>query len=228
VSAALSRRAALTGFALASAAGIAPSALASLPTETSADRTEWNAKVRTYETLKAQGLAHSPVWDAAFARYEAARPDMAAVIDWTCLGISYVAHRDHTARVMDVEQEWQKYLAGEGKWWWGGKDPEACKVRQRKALDSVLEFRRLEAEAYTNTGAEAADDRTEALADAESEAWNTLLLTPAPDQQALLYKLDLLFCEDRGGNDDYSDSWSMKLIDAVMADARRLLTQGRA
>jgi hypothetical protein len=43
---------------------------------------------------------------------------LAEVIDWNHPGISYVPHCDHTARVMDVEKEWQKYLGGKGKWLW--------------------------------------------------------------------------------------------------------------
>jgi hypothetical protein len=227
VSAHLSRRAALTGLALAGGAALAPIAAGALATTPTADRSAWDAKARAYEKAKAEGLAHDPIWTAAHERYTAGRPDKADVIDWNTLGVSYVAHGDHTARVMDVEKEWQKYLTGEGKWWWGGESPEACKAKMRGALDTVLEFRRLEAEAYAHSGAEAADETTEALADVENEAWNTLLLTPAPDGDALLYKLHLLFGEE-GPDRDYSDSWNMKLIDAVMADARRILATGRA
>jgi hypothetical protein len=206
-----------------------PIAAASLANATSADPAEWEAKLRAYETAKATRLTHDPVWDAAYALYKPARPNMDEVIDWKQLGISYRAHRDHTARVMDVEQEWQKYLAGEGKWWWGGTDPEACKARQRAGLDTILRFRRLEAEAYASSGAEAADEKSEALSETESEAWATLLRTPAPDGAALLYKLDLLFGgDDRQEDDEHCDAWNYNLIDPVMADARRLLTQGRA
>jgi hypothetical protein len=219
----------LTGIALAGGTALLPIAAESLANTTTEDRSEWVARLRAYETAKAERIAHDPVWDAAYARYKPARPNMDAVIDWKQLGISYRAHRDHTARVMDVEHEWQKYLAGEGKWWWGGKDPEACKARQRAGLDTILRFRRLEAEAYANSGAEAADEKSGALSETESDTWATLLRTPAPDGAALLYKLDLLFADDdRRENDEHCDAWNYNLIDPVMADARRLLAQGRA
>lgn len=46
-----------------------------------------------------------------------------------------------------------------------------------------------------------------------------LLLTPAPDRDALEWKMNFLF----GDDDEYSDCWRMDGVNAFLADVRRLL-----
>lgn len=67
---------------------------------------------------------------------------------------------------------------------------------------------------------DAISDKMEALNErAYSDAEWQLLLTPAPDRDALEWKMDRLF----GDADEYCDSIRMDAIAAFLADVRRLL-----
>lgn len=70
--------------------------------------------------------------------------------------------------------------------------------------------------------------RSDALGDAMCEAEGAMLATPAPDEAALLFKLEFLFGDDARGSDDSSAAWCAEWINPVMADAHRLLWNGRA
>ena len=50
-----------------------------------------------------------------------------------------------------------------------------------------------------------------------------LITLPSPDQNALMWKLERLFGPEVRKDDQYSDSWCAKWINALMSDARRLL-----
>ena len=60
----------------------------------------------------------------------------------------------------------------------------------------------------------------EAAIDAEHAAWRALIFTPAPHVAALSWKLQFLFGECT--TDGYCDSWATEIVNAVLADARRL------
>lgn len=70
-------------------------------------------------------------------------------------------------------------------------------------------------------GFDKAEDRWEALGQRAYEAEWALMDTPAPDQPALLWKLEKLLAtnEDRGS----VDPWSSEAVAQTIADARRLL-----
>ena len=66
----------------------------------------------------------------------------------------------------------------------------------------------------------------EAAVDAEHAAWRELIFTPAPHVAALSWKLEFLFGECT--TDGYCDSWATEIVNAVLADARRLSATRRA
>jgi hypothetical protein len=66
------------------------------------------------------------------------------------------------------------------------------------------------------------------LCDTVSAADDAVLTTAAPDQAALLWKLERLFGPQAREDGDSCDMWCGEWIDALMADARRLLVNGRA
>ncbi|HEX8579921.1 MAG TPA: hypothetical protein VF655_10050 [Allosphingosinicella sp.] len=222
MSADLSRRAALTGIALAGGVALAPVAIASLP-KPGADRSAWNAAQAERRAALAASEQADKAFDAAFERYEAKRPSM-DMIHWREFSFE---DRDHVARTIDVEKRWAFYLKGEGKWWWSN-EREKTIARVRAAYDSVLEWRRLDKEANDAAGYDAASDALDASFDRIADADAALLQMPAPDAEALLWKLEMLN-ELSGPNEDQSSAgWSAKTVNAVMADARRILSQGRA
>lgn len=76
------------------------------------------------------------------------------------------------------------------------------------------------ASAAYNENADAGRDNV--LSDAEHAAWMQLFTMPSPDRPSLLWKMEYLWGDDRG-DDESSDAWSNRIVDAVMKDARRLL-----
>jgi hypothetical protein len=188
----------------------------------SIDRSEWDRKFAALERKRAETSAASAAETAARTRYEAARPSP----DMVDMHAFHMMRRDEVARCLDVEKYWRRYLSSEGQWWFS-PNPEACKARTRASIDSVLEFRRLDAEAERATGYAAASETYERLATEECDLHTALIQTPAPDAEALLWKLEELFGEVRG-EDRSCDPWTGVLVEPVMADARRLLSRGRA
>lgn len=71
------------------------------------------------------------------------------------------------------------------------------------------------------------DDEGEVLGEAHYEAAKALVTIPAPDGPAFLWKLEYLWGGDDEG-DGYGASYSGAWMAAIMADARRLLSVGRA
>ncbi|MDP9414186.1 MAG: hypothetical protein M3Q08_08840 [Pseudomonadota bacterium] len=70
------------------------------------------------------------------------------------------------------------------------------------------------------------EDRSDALAEVAYDArWKLISDIPAPDLPALLWKLEQLLKVDE---DDSVTPWSHDATQQTMADARRLLSQGRA
>lgn len=91
--------------------------------------------------------------------------------------------------------------------------PLANAAPSRTAWDSTF-ARYSEALAKANR-----DSEEDQLWDEEHEQWCVLMMLPAPDPQALMWKLDYLF---NSPEDGYGDGWAMKIINVVKADVRRL------
>jgi hypothetical protein len=162
-------------------------------------------------------------FDAAYEAYEAKRPGM-DMIHWKEFSFR---DRDQVARAINVEKEWAFYHEGEGKWWWSN-EREKTIARVRAAYDSVLEYRRLDQEANDAAGYDAASDALDAACDRVADADAALIQTPAPDTEALLWKLEQLNELSGPEGAESSAGWSAGTVNAVMADARRFLSHGRA
>lgn len=74
---------------------------------------------------------------------------------------------------------------------------------------------------------EANEDGLGPIGDAYCDATTVMLQTPAPDGPVLLYKLEYLF-DDEASTGNSSASYCVEWISPVMADAHRLLWNGRA
>lgn len=99
------------------------------------------------------------------------------------------------------------------------KPAEAKILAARSAIPLSIEARQnMEAEAVPDW--DAINDKMEELNGAaySDRAWE-LALTPAPDRDALEWKMDHLF----GDCDEYSDSVRMDAVNAFLADVRRML-----
>lgn len=71
-------------------------------------------------------------------------------------------------------------------------------------------------------------EQSEANGEAANDAESALLVTAAPDREALLYKLERLFGPEVRDEEGFADAWCPEWVNAFMADARLLLPQGRA
>ncbi len=224
----LTRRAALAGLAGAPVSMMALGIPAAATT--GEDRTAWDRAFTIYQRAKAAAEADNAAFERLEEAYLASFPSMDS-IDFRQLSVfnGFGHNRLHIAYRMDVEQEWQDFLARENKTWWA-VDPEQnrkTKERRRAALDSVLEFRRKVEEHGKNTSYTEAAERNDRLDEASYNAKWDLIRTPAPDGEALLWKLETLFGPDACDNGSVTP-WSEEAIAPVMADARRLLSKGRA
>jgi len=109
--------------------------------------------------------------------------------------------------------------------------------RYYRARDTYAEITGVELEAWGGpkeldphadrlTGMRRAGDLSDRAIDAYADAANALILMPAPNLAALLWKMEHLFGEEAdagAGTACYCAEWGA----ALMSDARRLLTNGR-
>ncbi len=219
----LNRRTAILAIGGATALVGAPLAMAA-KVQAVADRSAWDRALASVVDTRSACAAHEKVWAEAWERCEALRPSLDMIKHDT---LFLPRTREEVAHSFDVESAWTKVVEGESKWWWS-KDPDKFKADRRAALDSVLEYRRLKAEAEEVSGYNAASDKSDELSDAAVSAWSDLIRMPAPDTEALLWKIETLFGPDGRDGEGFGDAWSGEVLDAVMLDARRLLSARRA
>ena len=211
----MNRREVLTGMALASAAVAVPATVVakSLP----ASRVAWDRAMAHMRRCEEAFKRSEQGYDAFEQAYERARPSV-DMIDFH--EFRPAPDRDHVARVLDIDKYEEQRLSSEGKLWWA-ENPEACRAKIRAACDSVREFRRLERDAAQRTGFHAYSEKHEAISERHSEALDALVEMPAPDAEALLWKITYLFTA--------SDTcWSEDFTAQFFTDANRLLLKGTA
>lgn len=218
-----SRRTLLAGIAAAPAIiALGTSPAMALPT---VDRAAWDRTFARVQQARRTYEADCPAFDRAYAAMNAGKPSL-DLIDWEGLRRQGLGRFDryHTARMLDIKAAWKSYLSTH-RARFGTLPPAAARTECRAALNTILEFRRLEEENEERTGYNEADERNSRLCDVTIEAEHELLATPAPDLSALLWKIEHLWGSD---TDDplrsASDSYDMNHIRPVIADARRLLS----
>ncbi|HZG10168.1 MAG TPA: hypothetical protein VEZ70_14425 [Allosphingosinicella sp.] len=218
----MSRRAALTGIALAGATSLVPIAGASMAKAGTADRAAWNRAFAAYERAKAE--------DAAF--YRAYKE-----LDARCEGeinklphITFGPDPFYGPEIITTESRFYvaaarrmvKDLAA-GK---RSHDPHPNLMAHEefgRRVVAAADERDAKVKAIRDRfGMGAAEDKWERLSNATYDAQWALMAVPAPDGEALLWKLNILMGDD-------AVTWdSEKVVDPFMADARRLLSHGRA
>lgn len=210
----ISRRQAMnimTAVAAVPAVGFPSAALPFTPT----DRRAWNAAVARYEratekvervgndNMEAHDAAEAacPRNDEYFSRYNMGRGDSPDRNFRAC----------HMSLVIERTKE-------------GPLTPDEAKQTAVDAQRLVDEF-----EAYSASrdaafaGYDQLEDRFDRVVDEQAEARKLLIETPAPDNEALLYKIEMLAAYLTECASEDADR-----LNAVSADARRLLTVGRA
>jgi hypothetical protein len=211
----LSRRQTLVGVGLAAVAASAPVVGASMAKARQPDRGAWNAAVAAYEAADAEMNRVSDIMGRVHAEAEKACPDEGQFTGR--YGMSYTWANDRNYRAAHfaivIERSQTRLLT----------DAEAEQASDdAKGLANEFDaYRERRCAAFAPY--DRVEDQFDGLVDAQCEARRKLLETPAPDGEALLYKLDLLasFLETADSEDAHS-------IDLVRNDARRVLTVGRA
>lgn len=191
--------------ALLGAAALAPIALA-LPTAAApATRTAWATALDRYERAEAAVRVDEPLHDAAHEAWKAAQPSEEIVL-WREFPF---ANRPRILW-MDVDKAEADWLAAEGKLWWGSP------ARMLAAFESVRNFQRQWHANPYRPALDVASERNDALDNERFEAEEALWAMPAPDLEALAWKLERYLADDA----DYAIT---SRRGAVLADVRRLL-----
>ncbi len=211
----LSRRETLMGIALCGATAATPLVGASIARAMHTDRSAWDAAVIRYknatvalardsdavEAAHRKGLAACPLDDEFFKRYG--------------MGHGWDIERNFRAAHMSLVIE-----RGKGR----TLSPEEARQTAADAQSAVDKF-----EAYQARHAEAFAEydrrqtRFDELVEEDFAAFTDMIKTPAPDSDALLYKIEALATRLTAWESEDATS-----IIALRADGRRLLTTGRA
>jgi hypothetical protein len=226
---AVTRRTALTGIALAGSTALLPAAAASMARAAPVDRSAWDRAFAVYRGAKAKDQAFEPIFDAMYKQVKA---EEAAVPHITLRPDPYTGHftpvTTENGRFMTHARKWVGDVAA-------GKmrlDPiESLQNHFELCKDAVAaDDKRNAAIAaiHTRHDWDAMNDKYDALVEETCAAESVVITTPAPDHDALLWKMERLFGPDVRPDEDSGDCWCAEWMNSVLADARRLLAQGRA
>lgn len=188
---------------------------------------DWDAALSTWQRLFAAAEAAGRRLDVAIEAYDASKPSESD-LQVLLRELSFSARGPYGARAFahrfDVEFEWQRFLAGEGRQWWA-PDPEARKREFRKTLEAVAAWRDADAKADKKSGFTAAAEACDAAWNEETTANVRLMKMPAPDRAAALLKLEMLFGERALADEDGQiPPWTVDYAGQFLDDVRRLLT----
>jgi hypothetical protein len=209
----LDRRAFISAAAATSIVTTAPAAALA-----TVDRMAWRAAMDAHELAIAEDAAFDPLYWEDHRAWEAGKPSM-DTIHWHEFRFVDLAH---TARAVNLEEQWQHFLSGEGTWW-NARDPEDRKARFRVALDSVQASRDAEARHARESGMDEAEKRWEELGAEVARTRDVLMALPAPDLSAHRWKLVQL----RDGDGDLV-GWSADFVHQTFVDVDRLVSAGEA
>lgn len=173
----------------------------------------WARACRRYDEAKEAASAFNAIYYDILARWQAGRPSL-DMIDWKAGQFTYM-DRGQVAHVMDVEKHWRDFLDGEGKSW-AAKNSAVVKAEKRRAIDSILAYRREFQEHEERSGMNAAEKRNERLNDCLMAATEALVRTPAPNGNALAFKIEVM----RREREDCE--FPEEYLDALLSDARRI------
>lgn len=211
----LSRRDALMGIALCGATAATPIVGASVAKAMQTDRSAWSAAVARYRALTGQIVRVGNGLNAAHDAGQAACPRQGEFCSRYNMGFGWGHDRNFKAAQTSLIME-----RGKGR----TLTADEAKRATADALRLVDEF-----DAYQSEhGAAFAEydrqqERFDSLADEHGKAFNAVVQLPAPDSEALLYKIAIV--AQRLGEWESEDA---DYLNAIQTDARRFLTHGRA
>lgn len=188
------------------------------------DRRPWDTAMAKWQRAKHHlEKTTIPEWERASSAYAAAC-DSIPHQSFTFKGANYTstlttANKNDVALARRVLPRLER-IASERP------SPELDIYRQIIAADEARQAARKRI--AERTGYAAACDRENVAEEALSDAESALLRMPAPDCEALMWKLEFLYGEEARDSDDYAPAWALPIVDACLADARRLLSTGRA
>jgi len=177
--------------------------------------------MRIHDQAKATNAALSARWTQIDERYQRICDRAASRIEWKNLsgGILQSQRRDIMWR-SDLDQLERSFADAHGKTWWA-PDPDARKAAFREGIAQIRRWRRAREEATRRLGYDLILEQSDAACDAYSAAEGALIAMPAPDNAALLWKLEKII-DDCDGT---TSPWSVEYVAPVLADARRLLSR---
>lgn len=172
-----------------------------------------------------RGPTATSLWDDAMSAYQSARSDFERfdTVVWQPLA-------DELDRISPRPDLWFEVVAQSGQ-----KARYQVPANDLHAWDDHISavFRTKAAEvrqawldhkgAQERLGYDAASDEVERLCNVMCDRERDLLLMPATDRSALLWKLERLFGSEVRSEKEFCDSWCPEWINAVMHDAGRLL-----
>lgn len=200
---------------------------ATAPARPAADTlTAWQSLMAAYEAAKAADDDINARFDVAWAAYEAdkpAEPDIDLALIFGSFPGLCEATRRRLLHSDDLDELQRQILAAKGVTRWERIDRDPERIAE---LDKVREFRRLLAESEQWHDLSALDAEWSEAGRRLSAAHAALLLAPAPDYEAVRWKLDQLFgpmvtgaLADEGRS---IPPWDAELTDAIISDMARL------
>lgn len=207
----LSRRQTLVGIGLAGATTMVPGA--SIAKAAQPDRSAWIAAVAKLKAADAQYESMSAVIEKMYDAAEAACPRQSEFFTRYNLGHgkSYDSNFRAAHRSLVMERVRGRCLTSD--------EAKQTTADAYRIADDFEAYDARRKEAYR--GYDEAEARFDEVVDKRWTAFNELLTTPAPDEQALVFKLERLAAEMTTGDADDAER-----VEAIRNDARRLL--GRA
>jgi hypothetical protein len=180
-------------------------------------RAAWNIAMALYRQLDEMSETASAAYGAAYQAYDAERPKE----DMIPFHKFHFQRRNWVARVMDVDFVQQEYLDNMARK--GVATPEA-RAEMIAAFDRVREYRRLDTECERRHNLPELGERSDHLCDSLNDALNVLVGLPAPDADALLWKLEQTFIENP--EQQSTPPIAMAYAQPIFDDARRFLASG--
>lgn len=211
----LSRRQTLVGIGLAGATAVIPLAGASIAKAAQADRSAWNAAVARLKAVQEQFARIDGNLRALHDAAEAACPRRDEFFRRYGMGCGWSRQRNFRAAQMALVME-----RAEGGAVLTKPAAERVTAEAYRVVDDFETWCARHDEAFREY--DALEERFDAIVDERSRAQEVVIATPAPDDDALLFKIELLSAMMTEAAAEDADR-----LGAVHADARRLLT-GRA
>lgn len=184
-------------------------------------RMAWDRAVRSVERADQAFAAATKKAYRIAGLYEEATPPVPE-IDWTLIGDAHEpGDRTRALLYQDIDQMTDQ---ARRRAQWTFPHPrdevfllEIAKVREYRLMRELLDAR---------LGYTLAQQMADEACDRRTNAEGKLILTPAPDLDAVQHKLEYLFGDlETGATEDYIQQWRREYTDALIADVRRLNQQ---